>query len=121
MLNPELILEKVPAFAKSLEAKHAKKWKELVVKTALMMKEIGEKNFLNGDAIKSLRTPVLLGLADKDQMVTLDETVNVFRNLPDAAMYMLPNSKHQIESVNVEFLSKLILDFVINEQVEIHR
>ena len=115
MLNPELIFEKVPAFAKVLETIHGKNWKELVLNTALMMKEIGEKNLLNYEEIKNINTPVLLGLADKDQMVTLDETRSVFGNLPNAAMYMLPRSKHQIESVNVDLLSKFIFDFITSK------
>ncbi len=112
MLNPEMIMEKVPAFARSLEAKHGHLWKDLLQKTADLMREIGQKEFLNAEVLKTLNTPLLLGIADKDQMVSLDETVTVFKTLPKAAMYMLPQTKHQLESVNVSLLSKVIFDFV---------
>ncbi|WP_317899705.1 alpha/beta fold hydrolase [Aurantibacillus circumpalustris] len=113
MLNPDTILAKVPAFAKLLEEKHGEHWKTLALKTAGMMKEIGEKAFLNDDNLKALETSILLGLADRDQMVTLDETRNVFTQLPNAAMYMLPQSKHQIESVDTDLLGRLIKDFIL--------
>ena len=112
MLNPETIRVKVPLFAELLEKKHGEHWTSLVSKTALMMQEIGEKNFLNDSNLKTLETSILLGLADKDQMVTLDETRHVFSQLPNAAMYMLPQSKHQIESINPNILSQLIKNFI---------
>jgi len=49
LLNPEIMLEKIPAYAKTLETKHGSHWKELVIKTAGMMNDIGNNNFLNSD------------------------------------------------------------------------
>jgi len=112
MLEPERMLEKIPGFAKSLALKHGEAWKELVFKTAEMMREINKKQFLTPEIISSLKIPVRLGLADKDQMVSLDETLGVFKNLPNAALYMLPDSRHPIDTVNTELLSRIVLDFV---------
>lgn len=111
MLNPDLLLEKVPAFAETLLKKHGLQWKELLHKTAHLMMEINEKNFLNSDVLEKIDAPVLLGLADRDQMVSLNETLNVFKTLQKSSMYMLPNSKHQIESIDAKILSQLILNF----------
>lgn len=114
MLDPDLMLEKVPAFAKSLELKHSE-WRELLAKTAAMMRELGGKDLLSIETVKALNLPVLLGIADKDQMVTLDETLPVFKALPKASMYMLPHSKHPLESVNIDLLGKLIEDFLLKK------
>lgn len=111
MLIPELLIEKVPAFAETLLKKHGVKWKELVNKTAHMMQEINEKDFLNTDTLKKIEIPVMLGLADRDQMVSLTETLNVFKILQNSSMYMLPLTKHQIESIDAEILSQHILLF----------
>jgi pimeloyl-ACP methyl ester carboxylesterase len=110
-LKPELMLQKVPTFAKSLEKKHGENWKDLVLKTVEMMREIERKNFLNTDNYKKISVPVLIGLADKDKMVSLDETVAVFKGLPNSSMYMLPGTKHALETANVELLTKIISDF----------
>lgn len=112
MLKPEHLREKAPGFAGMLEVKHGTDWTVLLHKTAAMMREIHEKDYLTPENLKTLETPVLLGLADKDQMVSVEETRHVFSTLPNAGMYMLPGSKHQIESVNPRLLSSVILHFI---------
>ncbi len=114
MLVPETIIEKVPAFAKSLEAKHGNNWKELLSRTAGMMHDISKNNYLNTESLKTIQTKVLLGLGDKDQMVTLEETVNVYKTLPNANMYMLPATKHPVEGLNIPVFITLVRDFLKN-------
>jgi hypothetical protein len=79
-----------------------------------MIREIHHKQFLSPEVISSIKIPVRLGLADKDQMVSLEETTSVFKNLPNSSMYMLPGSKHPIDMVNTELLSRVIMDFAGN-------
>lgn len=112
LLDPALMLEKVPAFAAMLEKKHGGSWKELVTRTAEMMREISAKEFLRAGTISSLELPVLLGLGDRDQMVSLEETMSVYKALPQGAMYMLPGTRHQLEAAPVDLLSRQILEFV---------
>src|SRR6476646_6450722 len=90
VLDPESLLKKAPAFVTLLENKHGNAWRELVLRTSAMMREIGEKNFLHSEIYKSIGCPVTLGLADRDKMVSVEETIAVFKSLPDASMYMLP-------------------------------
>jgi esterase/lipase len=113
LLDPEIMIQKIPAYTKLLEAKHGQQWKELVVKTADMMKQMGERNFLDAESLRKINSQTLIGIADKDQMVGLDETVSVYKALPAGCMYMLPNTKHQMESVNIGILSRIILDFIV--------
>jgi esterase/lipase len=61
--------------------------------------------------LQSIENKVLIGLADKDNMVTLEETTAVYKQLKNGAMYMLPNTKHPIETVNVKLLSQVIKEF----------
>jgi len=111
MLNPETIQQKVPQFAESLQNRHGENWLELLNKTAEMMKTLGDVPLLNEDVLKTIESPVLLGLGDKDSMVSLDETRKVFAALPKANMYMLPSTKHPIEGVNVELLAAIIANY----------
>jgi len=101
MLNPAKIEEKVPAFAKVLAARHSD-WKLLLQQTAGMMLEMGKRNPLVGTGYSTIETPVLLMLGDRDKMVSLDETVNVYKRLPNAALCVLPNTDHPIEKVGAE-------------------
>lgn len=115
MLKPEMLQEKAPAFALALQNKHGKHWKELLAKTAKMMHELAERDHLSALTLASIQIPVLVGIGDKDKMVSLNETLQTFQALPNASMYVLPNSKHPLESANIVLLSKIILDFILNE------
>lgn len=115
MLDPTVIREKVPGFAKALEAKHGHTWADLLVKTATLMREINEKDFLSADSLKNISTKTLIGLGDRDPMVSLEETTTIYKKLKNAQMFMLPNTKHQLESGNTYLLSKIIFEFITHE------
>jgi esterase/lipase len=110
MLNAKTIIEKVPKFAEDLKTRHGNEWEVLLSKTAEMMLSLGTNNALAFNDYTSIENKVLIGLADKDSMVSLAETTAVYKQLKNGAMYMLPNTKHPIESVNVGLLSKIITD-----------
>lgn len=111
MLHPDTLQQKVPQFAAALQQRHGEQWIELLEKTTVMMKELGDKKLLDDELLKSLECPVMLGIGDKDTMVSLEETRAAFAQLPKATMYMLPNTKHPIEGVNVEMLSNILESF----------
>lgn len=110
-LDPSLI-EKNVALATHLKSVHGSKLSELLKKTTAMLYDIASQNTLSAGFLATIHNKALIGLADKDQMVTLAETTNVYKNLPEANMYMLPRSKHPIESANLRVLSEIINDFV---------
>jgi pimeloyl-ACP methyl ester carboxylesterase len=112
MLNPEKMLEKAPAFANMLKVKHGGRWNELLTRTGGMMIEIQHKQFLNDKFLKTVEAQVLLTLADRDKMVTVEETRHVFNALPKAALCVLPQSQHQIETVNANLLCCHICAFI---------
>lgn len=109
MLDPKVIAEKVPKFADTLKMRHGSDWETLMLATAKMMYDLGEDNILN--ELSTIENKVMIGLADKDNMVSLDETLTIYHQLKNASMYMLPGTKHPIETVNVGLLAKLINDF----------
>jgi esterase/lipase len=111
MLDSKTIIEKVPKFAEALQKRHGQDWELLLQKTAEMMLNLGNKNALSLTDFATIENKVLIGLADKDTMVSLEETTVVYKQLKNGAMYMLPNTKHPIESVNVGLLSQIVLRF----------
>lgn len=111
MLDSKTIIEKVPKFAEALQKRHGQDWELLLQKTAEMMLSLGNKNALSLNDFTTIENKVLIGLADKDNMVSLEETTAVYKQLKNGAMYMLPNTKHPIESVNVRLLVRIIEGF----------
>jgi len=113
MLDAEKIEEKIPAFAELLKLRHApNNWKEVLAKTAEMMLEMGQKNPLTLNDYETIRHQVKIGLADQDEMVTLEETMAVAEAIPHAQFYRLENSKHPIEKVNLQQLTQEIVEFI---------
>lgn len=106
MLNPDKIEEKLPDFAATLQKRHEPNgWKTILIKTAAMLTAMGKDNPLKAADYTQIRHPVLLMLGDRDKMVSLDETVNIYKLLPKAQLAILPDTAHPIEMVNANRLA----------------
>jgi esterase/lipase len=112
MLNAEKIAEKIPAFAKTLEERHApNNWKALLSMTAEMMTALGNKNLLQLNDYENIGHRVMIGIGDKDTMVTLEETIEVYRKLKNGTLIVFPDTQHPIEKVDIERLKNEIISF----------
>lgn len=106
LMNAEKIVQKIPAFAESLSKLHApNNWKSVMEKTAEMLTAMGKQNPLQAQDYNTIHHQVLLMLGDRDKMVTLDETLSIYKTLPNAQLAVLPNTAHPIEQVNMETLA----------------
>jgi pimeloyl-ACP methyl ester carboxylesterase len=113
MLDVKKISEKVPAFAEQLRSRHQPNdWKTVVEKTSLLLTGLGNNEGLRDEDFSQISTAALLIAGDRDTMVTAEETISVYRKLPNAAFAVMPSCAHPIEQVNVELLAKLISDFI---------
>lgn len=113
MLDADKIEAKIPAFAAALEKRHAPKpWKEVLSRTKTMLQQLGEKNVFQPEDYASIHTPALVMLGDKDKMVSLEETIAVYKQLPNAQMAMLPATQHPIEQANLPALAYFISYFL---------
>jgi pimeloyl-ACP methyl ester carboxylesterase len=100
MLNPEKIVEKVPVFAKALEQKHGENWKTVLIKTAEMMINLGNSPALPLTSLTEIQHPILISVGDKDNMVTLEETIAAYRSIKNGQLLVLPQTQHPFERVN---------------------
>ncbi len=107
-LNPKTISEKVPKFAEALKQMHGNAWEVLLKRTAEMMLSLGENNLLSDKLLSAIENKVLLGLADKDAMVSLDETTHVYKQLKNVNRFILPYAKHPIETIDAFLLAEII-------------
>lgn len=108
-LNAETIREKVPAFARILEHRHAPNdWKELLNKTRDMMLSLGNQPLLNEENLKTIQHEVLICLGDQDDMADREYSEQVAGWLPKGAFQRVENTPHPIEKVDLNKLSGLI-------------
>jgi pimeloyl-ACP methyl ester carboxylesterase len=103
----------VPAFAALLQERHAPNdWLQLLEQTSQLLTDLGKQNTLQLEDYGTIATPSLLLLGDRDKMVTFDETVAVYRQLPNAQLGVLPGTPHALEQVNVTLLTEIIKKFM---------
>lgn len=112
MLNPEIIKVKVPKYAAALAQMHGEDWDVLMQKTAKMMLDLGQNPTLNENDFEQISVPVLLSVGDKDAMVSVEETLKTYRKLPNGQLYVMPNTLHPIERVNVAEVAHQIRNFM---------
>lgn len=115
MLDAAKIKEKVPQFASELAKRHGEdKWEFILRKTAEMMKELGRLGGnLSGYPLKleNINSEVLIGIGDRDKMVSLEETISAYRSLANGKLVVLPGTPHPLEMVNTEKLTEEIISF----------
>jgi pimeloyl-ACP methyl ester carboxylesterase len=112
MLQPDVILQKLPSFAQTLEQRHtALGWKKVLSQTADMLMAMGRQNVLTLEEYTRISIPVMLMLGDRDRMVTVEETMAVYKQLPNSSFAVLPKTSHPIEAVNSNMLSFLLQHF----------
>ncbi|KIC62105.1 alpha/beta fold hydrolase [Chryseobacterium taiwanense] len=110
MLNPDVIAEKVPKYAELLEKQHGAKWKQLLPAIADMMVSLGKNPPLKNN-LSNINIPVQIMVGDQDNMVTFEESMKVYRSLPNAKLAVLPDTKHPMDRVRPNLLLNLIKDF----------
>lgn len=112
-LQPQTIAEKIPAFAAELAGRHAPlDWKEQLLHTQALLAALGKSNVLVPGMYKDIVTPCLLMLGDRDKMVTLEETMQVYAGLPVASLAVLPQTHHPIEKADLVLLKFYIERFL---------
>ncbi|AZA77791.1 alpha/beta hydrolase [Chryseobacterium sp. G0186] len=110
MLNPDIILEKIPQYAQLLETQHGSKWRQLLPAIADLMINLGKNPPLENN-LATINTPVQIMVGDKDNMVSIEESISIYRKLPNAKLAVLPDTKHPMDKVRPNLLLCLIKDF----------
>lgn len=113
LLQPEKVAAKVPHFAATLAQRHApQSWQQVMYKTAEMMRHLGQQPRLTAEALAALHLPVQVAVGDRDTMVSLQETSWAYKQLPEARLLVLPNTRHPLETVAVARLAYEIRQFL---------
>ena len=112
LLNPEKILEKVPAFAQKLAKEHSKNdWKTVMIKTAEMMIDLGNNKPLTSSVLERINHTALIGIGSNDHMVSLAESEESANLLPNGSLHVFEEFQHPIEKVDIPILGDKIIGF----------
>jgi hypothetical protein len=78
-----------------------------------MMINLGIKNTLKLEDYSTIENEVMVGIGDRDKMVTFHETRQVYQRLKNGRMIVLPDTPHPLEQVQTERLEYEIKNFFI--------
>ncbi|MBI3260123.1 MAG: alpha/beta fold hydrolase [Ignavibacteriae bacterium] len=110
-LDAEKIELKVPKYAQFLQSLHGEEWRENLNATREMMIHLGDNPVLSSSVLSGVQNRVRIGLGDRDAMVSIEETVEAYKALPNGELQVFPNTPHPLEKVNVDIFADAIVQF----------
>jgi pimeloyl-ACP methyl ester carboxylesterase len=116
LLLPEKIMKKVPHFGRLLQERHGEKWETLLEKQREMQLYVARNNPLPNGDIRMIPQKVRIGIGDRDQMATLEESIRVYRMLRNGELQVFPDTPHPLEKAPVGKLADAIIDFFSSSQ-----
>lgn len=112
LLDPQKIATKVPQFARLLAERHrGAHWETVADKTAEMMGWLAEQGGFPTEALQRLRQPVRILIGDRDPMVSVGESYEIYRSVARGELEVLPGTAHPIEKIAPERLVFSLTEF----------
>ena len=98
LMDPERIERDEPAWAAALERRHGPvqgpgAWRRLLRAIAA---DVDTLVPLTPEELMRVRVPTLMAYGDRDVFAPLDHTVALFRQLPEARLFVAPDCDHQV-------------------------
>jgi pimeloyl-ACP methyl ester carboxylesterase len=98
LMDPARIVREEPAWAEQLERRHGPvqgpgAWQHLLRAIA---DDVGTQPLLTPEELRRARLPIQLVYGDRDVFVPADHAVAIYRQLPDARLFIAPDSPHQV-------------------------
>lgn len=114
MMNPDLIEQKLPEFASTLQERHhPQDWKRIMRITGDMMLRMGQGEALRDDDFKRVSVPVKVCIGTEDHMVTLEESRHTAGLLPQGRLEVIEGFRHPIERIDYGRMASICHDFFL--------
>lgn len=98
LMDPDRIEREEPDWAAQLERRHgpvqgAGAWKRLL---PAIVNDVATARLLTYEELRNVRLPVLLVYGDRDVFVPVDHAAAIHKQLPDARLFIAPDSGHMV-------------------------
>jgi pimeloyl-ACP methyl ester carboxylesterase len=114
MLDADLMIEKIPAFAEVLRFRHTGQgWRSLLHHTAGLMTHLGYTGGFKEDDFRRVSIPVRICLGAEDRMISRDESIAAAEWMQQGTFRLLEGVPHPLEKVNLALLADEIKAFFI--------
>lgn len=109
-LDPDRMVEEVPAYAGQLAQDHGSRWRMLVRQAGDLVALLSQERITEGMAHR-VQVPVLVSVGDRDELVSLPEALRLSRVFPNGRLLVLPATRHPFASVSPVPLLPTMLAF----------
>lgn len=113
LLDPEMILHKVPEYATKLQEFHGECWKNVLTHTAQLMLGLGDSPVLTKELLQRIHAKVLLCVGDSDKMVSIEETAHVRGQIANSQLAVIPGTAHPLEKIPFKEVTPLLKRFLV--------
>ena len=102
----------MPQYATELRRRHtASGFEKILEKIREMNVSLGQKTVLKDEDIQNINRKVRIGMGDQDYMVSIEESVGVYRLLQHGELQIFPDTQHPLERVSFSNLAYSIMNF----------
>jgi pimeloyl-ACP methyl ester carboxylesterase len=110
MLDPDVMIEKVPSYVVKLQSMFGEKnWINVVRNTAALMHDLGHGGALTEDDFSTIENDVLILRGSDDKMVTAESSVEVVKWLRNGTYKEIDGAPHPLEKVDIGILAEFLL------------
>ena len=117
MMNPEVIEQKIPAYAATLQARHQPEdWKRIMLLTAEMMTALGDGGAMTQEEFNSIDHEVLVCIGTEDHMVSREESAETAGYLKSGNLKIIEGFKHPLEALDKDILAEICVKFLLEDK-----
>jgi pimeloyl-ACP methyl ester carboxylesterase len=114
-LNPDKMMDKVPAFANNLMMIHGiNVWKNLLKNTSNMMMDLAKGKLLTDEDFLKIKCPILFAIGDRDKTASLKDTLTIYSKVNNSQLLVMPNSPHEFNQLDINVLQHHLTVFFDN-------
>lgn len=110
-LEPAFLREKAPQLVAQFENTHIHGWEWIAERTREMLLHLGQTDPFGSGMIEDIPNRVCIGLGDRDNMVSFEESIDVFRRLQQGEFEVLPATPHPLHAVSIPMLVRRLREF----------
>lgn len=102
-----------PFWARRLAETHGEdRWRRLVEDLMAFTAALPDQH-MSDDVLRSIAAPTLVSLGDADRFFDVRHTVDLYRAIPDARLWVLPGLDHPIQGVDAEAFARAVGDHLM--------
>ncbi|MDX1530611.1 MAG: methylmalonyl-CoA epimerase [Rhodothermales bacterium] len=117
-MNPEAMEGLAPRWAERLRHTHgADRWRALAHRMIAFTNALPQRRVADED-LAAIRHPALVAAGDADRYFRIEHALNLWRQMPNAQLAVLPGLDHPIQHVPVDRFGGMVADFLQAEEAE---